>query len=318
MEVGPTQCPIWGRDFLVFVRCPTAQGLSKVESSARAGGDYEIIEQVRDLIQDLDDMQKARLTTILVDQRIQGIESPIVTSEMIAVAKRRRPLPVYERADRLLRYFVNHSPIIGQRLDIGIRSKTQGEALAWSDSVEEMELMSLCEYLGERGWLVSEGGSKVRVLVDGYNRIADHATNLESSQAFVAMWFHERTNLAYDLGIRPAIEEAGYVPMRIDRKPDLNKIDDEVIGEIRRSRFLIADFTHGEDGARGSVYFEAGFALGLNIPVVFCCRNGTKPHFDTQQYYHIFWDKPEELRRGLLQSILARIGEGPVPKDSEL
>ena len=41
--------------------------------------------------------------------------------------------------------------------------------------------------------------------------------------------------------------------------------DDEIIAEIRRSRFLVADFTHGED-REGVVYFEAGFALGLAIP----------------------------------------------------
>ena len=32
-------------------------------------------------------------------------------------------------------------------------------------------------------------------------------------------------------------------PVRIDQKERLNKIDDEIIAEIRRSRFLVADFT---------------------------------------------------------------------------
>ena len=43
-----------------------------------------------------------------------------------------------------------------------------------------------------------------------------------------------------------------------------NKIDDEIVAEIRRSKFIIADFSHGSDGARGGVYFEAGFAHGLS------------------------------------------------------
>lgn len=59
--------------------------------------------------------------------------------------------------------------------------------------------------------------------------------------------------------------------------------------EIRRSRFLVADFTHDKkQGARGSVYYEAGFAHGLNIPVIFTARDGTKPHFDTSAYLCIF------------------------------
>ena len=101
--------------------------------------------------------------------------------------------------------------------------------------------------------------------------------------------------------------------MRIDRKADVNKIDDEIIAEIRRSRFLVADFTHGEDGARGGVYFEAGFAYGLGLPVIYSCRADMveQLHFDTRQYYHIVWESPEELRDGLAQRIEALIGAGP-------
>ena len=101
--------------------------------------------------------------------------------------------------------------------------------------------------------------------------------------------------------------------MRIDRDPSVDKIDDAIIAEIRRSRFLIADFTHGEDGARGGVYYEAGYAHGLGIPVIFTCHKDKidELHFDTRQYAHIVWDSPEELRTLLRDRILARIEEGP-------
>ena len=101
--------------------------------------------------------------------------------------------------------------------------------------------------------------------------------------------------------------------MQIDRKQDVVKIDDEIVAEIRRSRFLIADFTHGKAGARGGVYFEAGFALGLGIPVIHTCREDAidKVHFDTRQYNHILWRNPEDLRDQLEKRILARFGEGP-------
>ena len=65
------------------------------------------------------------------------------------------------------------------------------------------------------------------------------------------------------------IEDAGYEAVRIDEKEHTNKIDDEIIAEIRRSRFVVADFTQGKDGARGGVYYEAGFAHGLGIEVIF-------------------------------------------------
>ncbi len=127
------------------------------------------------------------------------------------------------------------------------------------------------------------------------------------------MWFDNEMGAVYERGFEPAIIGAGYKPMRIDQKTDVNKIDDEIIAEIRRSRFLVADFTHGQSGARGGVYFEAGFAFGLGIPVIYTCREDTidKIHFDTRQYHHTAWKDPEDLRDKLEKRILALIGEGP-------
>ena len=128
------------------------------------------------------------------------------------------------------------------------------------------------------------------------------------------MWFDDSMKEAYDQGIAPAIRDAGYEPVRVDQKEHVNKIDDEIVAEIRRSRFLVADFTQGRMGARGGVYYEAGFAQGLGIPVIFCCRKDRlrKVHFDTRQYNHIDWETPEDLRKRIVQQILAVIGDGPV------
>ena len=54
-------------------------------------------------------------------------------------------------------------------------------------------------------------------------------------------------------------------------------IGDEIISQIRRSKFLIADFT----GLRGGVNFEAGHAMGRGLPVFWTCRRDDldKLHF---------------------------------------
>ena len=77
---------------------------------------------------------------------------------------------------------------------------------------------------------------------------------------------------------------------------------------------MVADFTHGDNGARGGVYYEAGFAHGLGIPVIYSCRADLMDelHFDTRQIYHVVWSNPEELRIGLMQRIGALIGDGPL------
>ena len=66
-------------------------------------------------------------------------------------------------------------------------------------------------------------------------------------------------------------------------------------------------------GSRGGVYYEVGFAHGLNLPVIFTCRKGAieKVHFDTRQYNHIVWETAEELRDKLAKRISATIGDSP-------
>ena len=128
------------------------------------------------------------------------------------------------------------------------------------------------------------------------------------------MWFDDSMNEAWKHGIDPAVRDTGYEPVRIDRKEHVNKIDDEIVAEIRRARFVVADFTHGDTGARGGVYYEAGFAHGLGIPVIFSCRKDRleEAHFDTRQYNHIVWETPEELRDRLAKRIAAVLGDGPI------
>ena len=154
------------------------------------------------------------------------------------------------------------------------------------------------DYLHKKGWMeeVTEGPYPTfRLTIEGYVHLAElEKTNIDSSQAFVAMWFSDSTRPVWEDGIELAIKNTGYKPKRIDKKEHVNKIDDEVIAEIRRSRFVVADFTHGRGGARGGVYYEAGFAHGLNIPVIFTCRKNAlkRIHFDTRQYNHICLGKP--------------------------
>ena len=168
--------------------------------------------------------------------------------------------------------------------------------MAWSESSKWEEVRFFIDYLEEQGWIaVTSGGGEsvqVKVTIKGYSHIADVAVSRDLSQAFVAMWFSDEMNEPYEKGIRPAIEQLGYKPLKIDDKPDVDKIDDEIIGEIRRSRFLVADFTHGAKGARGGVYYEAGFAYGLGLPVVRSCRRDIIDH--NELHFDVSPNPPKE------------------------
>ena len=322
-------CPIWGEGFPATVRRRPSRGITEVPDSPRAGGGYRLLGDVYPDVGKLPDEQKAILTTWLIDQRRQGADWPEVTMGILGYIKTRQSLPVPERADRLLRFIAGQGELAGKPYPIGDHNLIRdcNPALyAWSESIDKEEVGYLVEYLLKKSWLdpimpdhVVVLGSyiipySVRVTVDGHSHIADRLVNTDLTQAFVAMWFDPSMDEAYRLGIEPAISEAGYKALRIDQKLHNNKIDDEIIAEIRRSKFLVADFTAGLDGARGGVYYEAGFAHGLGLKVIFTCRKDAidKVHFDTNHYNHVVWETPTELLKGVKDRILAEFGQGPV------
>ena len=150
-----------------------------------------------------------------------------------------------------------------------------------------------------------------RVSANGFERLEEtsRANPKNSDRAFVAMWFAPTRNAIYDDALCPAIEDAGYLPIRIDRIEHVNRIDEEIIAQLRQCRFLIADFT----GQRGGVYFEAGFMLGLGRRVYWMCEKAhlNEVHFDTRQFNFIDYETAAEARRRLHNRIMAVEGRGP-------
>ena len=322
MSDNSIACPIWGTPASRIEKYRNAVCID----SPRAGGEYAIeseltLASIALKLSKLDDATKAHLTSWLIDQRRLGEKSPLITLKTIEDAQQRRDLPVYERADRFLRYLSRREPFVG-----GSFIMDESELLhaqAWSESrriVTTMptladEITFFLDYLAAKRWLNVHEHAGHNLTVEGHAHLEELERGAtDSSQAFVAMWFHDSMTDAWEEGIRPAIKAAGYEPRRIDQKEFANKIDDEIIAEIRRSRFIVADFTQGKGGARGGVYYEAGFAHGLGIQVIFTCRKGVfkKIHFDTRQYNHIVWETPEELRSRLVDRIAAVVGDGPL------
>jgi nucleoside 2-deoxyribosyltransferase len=146
-----------------------------------------------------------------------------------------------------------------------------------------------------------------RITPDGWRKIESlRETAGLTRQAFVAMWFAPTMEDAWNEGFKPGVESSNYFSaLRIDRKEFNNKIDDEIIAEIRRSGLLVADFT----GHRGGVYFEAGFGMGLGVPVIWTCKKSDmkRAHFDTRQYNHIVWETPADLASRLDARIRASV-----------
>ncbi|MBF0507983.1 MAG: hypothetical protein HQK57_03540 [Deltaproteobacteria bacterium] len=179
--------------------------------------------------------------------------------------------------------------------------------LAWALNPEEFEIH--LNKLNEQDLIALSGDSRgntrrLKISDKGWEYIYHHGIYPDIVQVFVAMWFDGKMNAAYEHGIKPAIEEAGYKSYRIDKEPHIERIDAKMIAEIKNSKFVVAEVT----GEKPNVYFEAGYAMAINRPVIFCAKKGETIHFDTQMLPHIIWEKPEELKEKLFYTICAVFG----------
>ena len=219
------------------------------------------------------------------------------------------PLPFLEKAKRLLIHLSAQSnplgTVYGTAYDL---SSSRIESMLETFIHDDVEFVN--NFLEQQG-LVQPLGGLWLVTGLGFLRADEWKQSAaSSSQAFVAMWFSNDMESAWADGLQKGVSDAGYKPLRIDNKEHANKICDEIISEIRRSRFLVADYT----GHRGGVYYEAGYAAGRNLPVILTCKEDQMGHlhFDVRQYNCIDWKSPDELARRLQVRIEAVIGDGPL------
>lgn len=327
MTTPTDRCLIWPNQ---RANVRKVKGLYIVEDSDRVGTSYSMSRSTQLILESkkLCDLDRAKLTTILLNLNRQGEETPEVTPDLINRALAAQSLTVAERADRFLMFIGSECDTIDEVYISAITHLVERE-LAWTESTSNEELAYLWDYLYEMKWtkpsseqhhdprtkciITPAGHERIRELSADSNELSMHS---DSGQAFVAMWLHKSIKHVYDRAIEPAIEDAGYDSVRIDREHFTDHITVEIDTQIRQSRFIVADFTHCKDGARGSVYYEAGLARGLNIPVIYTARQDIKPHFDTATYQHIFWtrDRLNDFRSALKERILKLPGLGPGPR----
>lgn len=217
--------------------------------------------------------------------------------------------PVHEKIDQVIRLVASRSKYLGHTVQVFFRDW----ARVWAHGKQELD--AIVNHLISVGFLEPfastspDAGLLVALTARGWEAARNLlSTGAQSSQAFVAMWFGATMEEAWSEGFRPALQECNYKPLRVDKKQHNNKSCDEVVAEIRKSGLVVADFTK----QRQSVYFEAGLALGLGIPVIWTCHQVDVKtlHFDTRQFNHVVWKEPSELREKLRQRVEATVPRG--------
>ncbi len=317
-------CPLWGTPAKLLQGSRSA-GMKL--DSPRAGGRYGISREAIDDYPELSLRQAALVTNWLVEQRRFGERSPRLYTETIRAILERRQLKFSEQRERFFLALASAGIRPGRELIMA-----DDYALEVDDPLHPQKLIAcmgaetyregiaILLMFRDEGYLTFSD-RRVELTAKGFNFLDGLQGGADSRQVFVAMWFADELKDVWRTGFAPGIRDAGYEPFRIDGLHHNGKIDDAIVAEIKRSRFLIADFTCGgvqtENGfqpnPRGGVYYEAGLAHGLGMQVIFTCRADRMDwlHFDTRQFAHIVWNTPTDLRTQLYNRIAATVGEAP-------
>lgn len=251
------------------------------------------------------------------DRNENSDDIPKITSDTV------KYLPNYSPSDKqliLLRNIEHKSEYPGHEVklvpvfDIPLAwASNMEEFIYYLQSLQDRDLLKFQEELLKirfhRLSPISNFVLPVAISPKGWDFLEERTLSFEDkTQVFVAMSFSDDMKPVWDKALKDAITRAGYKPYRIDVEPHIDRIDAKIITEIKNSRFIVADVTEHKHG----VYFEAGYALGLGLPVIWCVRKDhlSKVHFDTRQYNHIVWESEDKLNEQLYNVICAVIGKG--------
>jgi len=271
----------------------------KVTVQCKRCGEYQVAPSTIDILRRIPANDRPKISEWIYQSNRQG-ESPEISADTIHSISGRRMLTFGERRVRLLLYLAEESQYTpGQPMDI-TNPKIQAIILSYNLRM----VAHIVVNLRNAGFVQSIPPGRIVLTTTGITEAERlNRANTISTQGFVAMWRDPAMESAWLIGIEPVIREAGYTAQRMDKRKHTNTICDEMITEIRKSRFIVADFT----GQRRDVYFVAGYANGYELPVIWTCRKDEVNNldFDIHQYNVITWETPEELGQRLKSRLVA-------------
>ena len=277
-----------------------------IEINCLRCGDYKYTRSAENTLQSLSSSDKIKLSTITRNSTIWKRKLYDFDTENIKEIIKSYPnLSVPEKIDKLT---INLSKLINNPNDVIGINETIDYPLAYAKN--RAEISYYLEYLEDENIVVftqkSEDRNLLKITVPGWRYIGELQKKPGSSdKAFVAMNFDEEFDELYEKAIYKAIDENNFKPILAKREEHIDLIDDFIMAEIKDSNFVVAEFT----GQKHGVYFEAGYARGLGIPVIWLCRKDEIGllHFDINHYNQIDWETPEELKERLSNRIRAVI-----------
>jgi hypothetical protein len=296
--------------FLCEEQAEVTHGSDYFDVRCRICGRYRITGSALHLLQETFHKEARQLASWTFHETRHGT-SPTINGETLRWIREYPKPDTRRRAEQYLGAVIE---LLGGRLS-GNFVPTEPLLKIASWSAKDADAVALADYLIGLGAIQPHSSQERFLLAKGHMIFEElGAQRAATSQVFVAMAFAPLLLPAFTDGLQRAITQAGYDALRIDRSEHDQKIDDRIVAEIRRSAFVVADFTEH----RGGVYYESGFAHGLGKRVIFTCRQDqlANLHFDVRQYNTIPWENPVDIVKPLQNRILAIFGAGPMRRDA--
>ncbi|MHA6528773.1 hypothetical protein [Paenibacillus sp. BAC0078] len=197
------------------------------------------------------------------------------------------PVTIEDKGHRLLQYLYRHSEGPGEAVVIHPLSSSYN--LTYSPN--QQELVYIIEKLRNEQLLIREGLS-FKLTEKGWNEAAASTEGKELKPCFVLISDKEELRTEWLEKLLPKIEQCGYLP-RLLTHTKTQTHEKYSLELITDSKLIIADIT----GQSPEVYFTAGYALGLNIPVIWTVNSSDndKLFVHTSVIRPIVWNTAEEL-----------------------
>lgn len=308
MSDAPHRCPICRHE---TSEIKTRDYGERVEVDCYKCGPYEVTRTALEMLplEDQTKYQSAAALSYAIREIGKSVNRPQVDGKNIkSLASTKLPRP-HELADNFILWIGSYLRDRPGKVKVKVGVEEVTSIIGATDGRETVYIADELERAGLIWGKTSMG--EITLTLDGWQRF-DEITRatVDSRQAFMAMPFGDGTlDNIFENYWKPAVKATGFDLHRLTDKQRAGLIDDRLRVEIRRSRFLISEITGQNRGA----YWEAGFAEGLNRPVIYTCRKSEfeDTHFDTNHCLTILWeedtlvDAVEELKACIRETLPA-------------
>ena len=204
------------------------------------------------------------------------------------------PVTIEEKGNRFLQYLYRHAEGPGEPVVISL---THNFNLTYSPNLQE--LVFIIDKLKSEEFLLREG-MNFRLTEKGWNEAAARAGGRKLKSCLVFITGDADNHELWLDKVLPKIEQSGYMP-RLCNPSVSENAECYSLQQIAESKLIIADISHQEP----AVYFAGGYAMGLNIPVMWTVKNDSDKLFvPSEDIRPMVWENLEDLAALLQQKLI--------------